>query len=404
MFQQLLLSVLLWQAPSFVEQSITSANEAISKEPNQPAGYNDLALALVRKARQTGDASFIGSAEAAVAQSLKLAPANFDARRARVAIRVAQHRYEDALEEAEALRKARPDDNTVYEFIAAASNAVGDYPQAEKSAQRMLDLRSVNVAGFESGAAVREIIGFPAPAIEWWQSALHLVSDRDSEERAFINVQMARIYRETGKYPSAAECAQNALRLEPDYPAALVELARVRIEQKRFPEAASLLQTRLKKGADLESLYWLASSRERMGAANPWAEFETAALKSANQPLNANALLIRYLAEHGKADQAIRIAEKSLERRHDLATRQAYAVALARAGRNQDALKEIRVALEPGFLDASLYFDAGMIAKEQDDREAATVYFKKAFELGSDGMFSTEIMKQLGSLSMLAPN
>lgn len=409
MIHQVFLSLLLWQAqPSFIEQSIATANEEIAKEPNQPEGYNDLALALVRKVRETGDPSFALKAEGAIAKSLKLEPANFGARRARVAARLAEHRYEDALEEAEALRKQRPDDNPIYGYIAESEMALGNYEKAEKSVQRMLDLHKVNGPGFEYGATLRELIGFPDAAIDWWKSAASLVSDRDIEERAYIYSQLARVYRETGKYTPGAECAQQALKLEPDYPLALLELARIRIEQKQGDAAIVLLQSRLAKSKDLTSLYWLAVAQEQAGhpaeAIAAYDHFEKQARLAAGSPVNANPLLIRYLAEHGKAADAVGMAAALLQRRHDIFTREAYAIALARAGKADQALEEIRKALAPGFLDARLYLDAGMIAKQNKDNEAAAGYFKKAFELGSSGFYSGEILKQLGSLADSATN
>jgi tetratricopeptide (TPR) repeat protein len=345
----LLLSALVWQAPSFIEQSIASANEEITKEPRQPDGYNDLAMALVRKSRETGDLSYVDRAEIEIGKSLKLEAANFGARRARVAARMAQHRYEDALEEAEALKKQRPDDNPLYGYISEAEIARGNYAKAEEAIQRMLDLRSVNGPGYESGAALRELIGFPDAALDWFRSALHLVSDRDIEERAYIYSQMARVYRETGKYESGAECAQEALKLEPDYPAALFELARIRIEQRQTPEAVKLLRTRLAKGRDLASLYWLAVALQQPGdsgdGAAASAEFEKEARQSAGTPLNADALLIRFLAEHGKVSEAVEMGKAALARRHDLFTRQAYAIALAKAGQPAEALAQIRQAM-----------------------------------------------------------
>jgi tetratricopeptide (TPR) repeat protein len=404
----LLLSAFLWQSPSFIEQSISSAHEEIAKEPNQPEGYNDLAAALVRKWRQTGDQSFVEQAEAAVAKSLKVDAANFGARRARVSVRLAQRRYQDALEEAEALRKQRPDDNPVYAFIAEAEIALGNYSEAEKAVQRMLDLRSVNAPGFESGAAVREMIGYPDGALEWWRSAINLVSDRDKEERAYIYSQMARIYRETGKYEAGVDCAQQSLKLEQDYPPALFELARIRIEQKRNDAAISLLRTRLSKGPDLASLYWLSVAQQQSGnmpeATMGFADFERQARVAAGSSFNTDALLIKYLTDHGKTPDAIGIAETALRRHQDLFTRESYALALARAGRPSEALEQIRKAIEPGFLDVNLYFDAGMIAKQQKDADAAAIYFKKAFELGSAGFYSSEILKQLSLTTNSAGN
>jgi tetratricopeptide (TPR) repeat protein len=388
MFQHVLFAVLLWQSPStsFVEQSISSANESIAKEPDKPGGYNDLALALIRKQRETGDYTFLAKAEAAIQKSLKLEPANFDGRRARVALRLRQRRYEDALEEAEALRKQRPDDNPIYAYISEADLALGNYAGAEQAVQRMLDLRSVNSPGYEAGAMVRESIGFPDGALEWWSAALHLVSDRDHEERAHILSQMARVYRETGKYPQAVDSVQQAVSLVPGYPSALLEMARIRLDQQDTKGAVALL----KAGRDLESLYWLDVAQGTNG------EFERRAMAAADSPMNENALLVRYLAEHGKAEDAIRISEASLARRHDVRTLHAYAVALDRAGRTAEALEQIQKAMQPGLLDASLYFDAGLIAEDNHNPELAKGFLRRCFEISTSGPKSSEALKQLG--------
>jgi cytochrome c-type biogenesis protein CcmH/NrfG len=53
----LLLSAITAQAshPSPAQNAIAAAREQIQKNPKQSQGYNDLAKALVRRARETGD-------------------------------------------------------------------------------------------------------------------------------------------------------------------------------------------------------------------------------------------------------------------------------------------------------------------------------------------------------------
>ena len=374
---------------SFLDQSIQSAKEKIAKEPARTEGYNELALALTRKERETGDAAFLIQAESAVQKSLKLEPANFDARKARVAIRLRQHRFEDALEEAQALKKQMPDDNPIYGFISEAQLALGNYAAAESAVQFMINLRQVNGPGHERGAIVRECIGFPDAAIEWWNSALHLSSERDTEERSYIHSQLTRVYREIGKYDAALESAHQALALHPDYPPALFELARVYIDQGKGAEAAALL----KKRSSLENDYWLARAYElahdpRTGAS--WATFETSARAAATKPANVNALLIRYLADHSKPTEALAVPH-----RQDIVSLDAYAWAQHKAGENNKALEQIQKALEPGLRDAALYYDAAQIARAANQSAKATEYLKKSFEINTNSPLAAETLKQL---------
>jgi tetratricopeptide (TPR) repeat protein len=387
----LFLLLFSFQNPSFLDQSIHSARERIAREPKHPDGYNDLALALARKERETGDPEFLQQADDAVASSLRIQPANFEGRKARVAIRLRQHRYEDALEEALALNQQTPDDNALYGFISEAQIALGNYKEAEAAVQRMIDLRPVNGPGMERGAVIRELIGYPEAALDWWNSALHLMADRDSEARAFILTQMARIHRETGKYEAAGGYAQQALTLVPGYPPGLEELARILIDQDKGSEAAPLLRRRLKAGPSVAALYWLARAED---SAMAGAEFEKAASGA-----EGSALLIRYLTEHGRAAQAVEAGRAAAKRHHDLFTLDAYAWALFQSGKPVEAKEQMARALAPGMRDAELFYHAGAIAKAAGDAAAAVKYFKHSLEINASSPVSGRVIQELAGMA-----
>jgi hypothetical protein len=86
---------------------IAMAKQQIAQNPAQPDGYVSLSLALVKAARATDCDEYLKQADQAVADSLRIAPANsaanFEARKALVAVRLAEARYTEALVEAQAL-------------------------------------------------------------------------------------------------------------------------------------------------------------------------------------------------------------------------------------------------------------------------------------------------------------
>ncbi|MGI8988767.1 MAG: tetratricopeptide repeat protein [Bryobacteraceae bacterium] len=219
-------------ASPYVEQRIASAGEIIQKDKSKPKGYNDLAIALAKRFRETGDPAYLKQAEDAVQESLRLAPANFDGRKARVAIRLQERRYADALEEAQALNKQVPDDNPVYGYIADAQIALGNYAEAEAATQTMLDMHRVNAPALQRGAELREIYGDLEGAREWWNSALRLTSATDTEERAWIATHLAMVDLHAGTLDRAEKILQEILKQEPGYPAAVNALARVRLDSK----------------------------------------------------------------------------------------------------------------------------------------------------------------------------
>jgi tetratricopeptide (TPR) repeat protein len=139
--------------------SIAEAQRAISANPAMPAGYNLLAAALLRRARETSDASYIEQAESAVAKSLQLDPNNFETQRTRVSILLENHEYPAALEQARALNKRIPDDVLTYGLVSVASAEIGNYKEAEEAGQWMLNLRPGNSPALINTGYLREFFG-----------------------------------------------------------------------------------------------------------------------------------------------------------------------------------------------------------------------------------------------------
>ena len=60
---------------------MAAARKEIAKKPVQYAGYNHLAIALSRRARETSDAMYYAQAEEALKKSMELAPADFESQK-----------------------------------------------------------------------------------------------------------------------------------------------------------------------------------------------------------------------------------------------------------------------------------------------------------------------------------
>src|SRR5215471_8043922 len=66
------------------EVSIAAAKQEIQKKPTYFAGYNHLAIALSRRARETSNVDYYAQAEDALKKSQDLAPSNLEAEKIRV--------------------------------------------------------------------------------------------------------------------------------------------------------------------------------------------------------------------------------------------------------------------------------------------------------------------------------
>ena len=85
--------------------------------PKRVDGWNDLALALARRARETGDPAYYAEAWSATERALEIEPGHLEARKMQVWILLGQHEFPRAVEAAEAINKQVPDDVLTYGFL-----------------------------------------------------------------------------------------------------------------------------------------------------------------------------------------------------------------------------------------------------------------------------------------------
>lgn len=364
------------QKLSPAERAITDAKQAIETSPKQAEPYNSLALALARRAREISDITYYAQAEAALKKSLKLAPGNFGAEKTRVWLLLGKHEFAQALEAAKALNQRVPDDVMVHGFLTDANAELGNYDDAEKATNWMLKLRPGNIPGLTRAAYLRELFGDLDGALELMNMALQSTPVSQSEDRAWILTQMAHLRLLAGAPGEAEKLLKQALIAFPGYHYVLGQLAKVRIEQKRYAEAVDLLQQRYQTAPHAENLYDLAVAQELAGqseaAKKAFAEFEAKSLFESNQADNSNHELIFYYADHAHdSTKALEVAQREFARRHDVYTLDAYAWALHVNGREDEARKQIEVALAVGVRDPRILGHGREIARGFGDTTAA---------------------------------
>ena len=345
------------------EQSIAEARTAISEKPAEYAGYNLLAAALVRRAQETSSVAFYSQAEDVVKKSLELAPNNFDGEKVQVSILLGEHQYQAALEGAKALNQRMPDDVMVYGLLTDANVALGNYKDAEDSAQWMLNLRPGNLPALIRAAGLRELFGENEGSYELVQLAYQSTPPTDIPARAALLAQMGRLRFASGNIDSAEKLFQQALTVSPGDPAALGNLAELRIAQKRYPEAVTLLQQRYRSVPRPANLYRLAEAIQLAGqeseAKKAFTEFERQALQESDKKDNANRELIFYYADHAQQPaKALKIAQLEFAWRRDVYTLDAYGWALHVNGQDAEASKQINAALAVGIRDAKFFLHA----------------------------------------------
>ena len=372
------------------ERGMAQATRLIEKNSKNFEAYNALALALSRRARETSDVKYYTQAEETLKKSFEISPANFDGERIRVWLLLGKHEFGMAREEASKLSKKMPDDVMIRGFLTDANVELGNYKEAEDSAQMMLDLKPGNLPGVTRAAYLRELFGEVDGSLELMNMAYQSTAPGEVEDGAWIITQEAHLNLTVGKIAEAEKLSQQALTLFPGYHYALGNLAKVRIQQKRYDEAVDLLRQRYTGAPHAENLYDLADALRLAGrteeAQKAFAEFELKSLLETGRADNSNHELILYYADYAKEPaKALEVAQREYARRHDVFTLDCYAWALHVNGQNQEARKQVTAALAVGIKDARFLRHAGEIALALGDRAPAENYLRQSAELNTVG-------------------
>ena len=157
------------EAPA--QQRIAAAKQQIATDPKKVQAYNELALASLRRTRETADPKYLKDADAALAEGLKLDPEDFQLQKTQVALLLSHHEYAQARDRATVLHRRTPDDVMTFGYLAEAYIALGDYPEAEINAQWMMNMRPNNTPALLVGAKLRMLYGDAQGAIDFLNRA-----------------------------------------------------------------------------------------------------------------------------------------------------------------------------------------------------------------------------------------
>jgi tetratricopeptide (TPR) repeat protein len=383
---------------------IAWAEAAIRAHGDHCQPYNDLAVAYVRRARETGDASNYGQAELAIKKSFQITPDNLEGQKARLMILLGRGEFTAALELAKALNKKTPDDVLVYGLIADAAIELGNYSDAEQAVQWMLDLRPGNVPALLRGARLRWLFGDAEGAMDFYSQAYQQIPPTQGEELAWTLTQMGELQVSIGHIDDARRLLHSALEKFPGYYLTLEGLASVQMAVGHPLEAEQLLRQRNEHFPSATSHYALAKALEGSGktaeANAAYIAFEQEARRMINAPDNANQELVFYHLGHGRDPaEALRIARIEIARRHDVDTLDAYAWALSSNGQYQEAQREIAVALAVGVREAAMFYHAGVISANLGDNASAARYLKASIAIDSTSETGTAAREALDRLA-----
>jgi tetratricopeptide (TPR) repeat protein len=153
---------------------------------------------------------------------------------------VSQHRFEEAILEAQRCLQMRPDDAAMYGIIGDSKLELGNRDEAFAAFERMVALRP-DAASYARISYARELSGDRDGAIRLMTMALEATSPNDVEAIAWHRAQLGGLYFGAGQIDQASREFDHSIYLFGDYPVALEGQARVAHARGRHVAALALL-------------------------------------------------------------------------------------------------------------------------------------------------------------------
>jgi tetratricopeptide (TPR) repeat protein len=380
------------------DKQIQALQDRVKKAPGDYAAYDGLGSAFFQKARETGDIAYYDLAEQTLKKALALTPGDFRAADPLVhmaLVYMGEHRFADALAYAQKAIGTGSGNLAAFAIEGDAYTDMGDYDDAATAYNTVQTLGRA----IASPLAVAYMIdsrmaylcflhGDSAEAVRLMKSAIGaaLQTNVPRENLAWLYFELGERYFQAGDLGNADLSYQSGITADPNHYRSLAGLAKVRAAQGKFEESIRLYQRSIAiipfpvYVAELGDVYKKVGRMKEAQQQFDLVEY-IGHLGKLNQVL-ANRELALFYADHGiKLPQALELARKELEIRHDIYTWDTLAWALYKNGRFQEAAEAISKALGLHINDSLLLFHAGMICHRLGKDSVAEDFLNRAMKI-----------------------
>lgn len=389
------------------DQLIWDYQQRVKQNPADVQGYAVLGAAYLQKARDTGDPTFYGKAQAVIDEALRRDPQNVEALIGAGTLANARHQFREALQLGEQARALNPSVPRVYGVIADAQTELGMYDEAVATLQTMIDMRP-DLSSFSRISYARELHGDMDGAVEMMQAAVQ-AGGPATENSAWVRVQLGNLFFNKGDLAAAERQYNGTLEILPDYVYAQAGLAHVRAAQGKNDEAISLYQQAIARMPLPEFVIGLGELYQASGKpADAAKQYDL--VRAMQQLFKSNGVdtdleLALFDADHGAdANATVALARAAYARRPSIKAADTLAWALFKAGNLPEARRYADEALRLKTQDATMLFHAGMIAQAQGDTAAARERLDAALALNPhfSPLFAPQARQALAALSAAA--
>ncbi len=366
------------RTPNVVGETVLASEKA----NDSAKSYNKIAAGFIRQARETGDFSLNTKAENAIEKAIELEPENFDSVKLKASLHLTFHRFAEALELGTKLDNENPNNSFVYGVLTDANVELGNYAEAVKFAQKMVDLKP-NMSSYTRVAYLRSLHGDSVGAIESYRLATRIADPQDLEAQAWCNVHSGDEFYKIGNFIEAEKSYDTALKIFPNYAAAYVGKAKVRAVDNDFETAIRFFTEAQNRVPLTETVVLLGDVYAKTGNADKAKQqYELAEVIEQKFGTTDQRRIAQMHADNDvKLPEALAIAEREHAIRKDIFTADIYAWCLYKNGNLIDAKNIISEALRLKTNEAKFYYHAGMIDKSLGNKKEAERLLKLALQL-----------------------
>ncbi|MGH2774281.1 MAG: tetratricopeptide repeat protein [Actinomycetota bacterium] len=366
-----------------LDDTIAGLQQRLRTETDDALSLSRLGLAYIQKARISTDSSFYPKAQEVLRRSLEAQPGdNFEAMVGLGALALARHDFKRALEWGGRARDFNPHNAQVLGLLGDAYLELGRYRAADRAFQDMIDLRP-DLSSYARVSYARELRGDTIGAVEAMKFARSAAGE--SSDESWTGYQLGELFFNSGEYDRAKGFYSEARRLDPVSVLPAVGLARVAGATGDVDRAIRILKRVTRRQPFGEYLVLLG---DLLGAADRPAEAKaqyelatTIAQLYRSNGVNVDLEQALFDADHGRAEDALRVARAEYERRRSVHVADALAWALHANGDYETAARFSREALRLGTRSALFHYHAGMIAMKLGRRAGAIEHLSTSLEI-----------------------
>lgn len=375
-----------------LQQEIAFYQTKVRQTPDSGLNLTALAQAYLKMAKATGENNWYLLAEQAANRSLSQLP--FHNQGAVIVLaRVAQarHDFTEAIRLSEQVLKSQPTNDNALAILVTANLAMGKLSEAKTAADTLVN-KIPTQGNLTLQALVLVAQGEDKAAITTFQNALATEEPGELGTSAWTRVLLGQFYYRRGQLELAEQLYQEALRIIPRYPLALLHLAELETRKGNYRQAESLYAQVLPNSQTSSSTFDHAVLRGRAKllqlqgkaaeASQLFSQAETL-LRQENAAGHNNGSfghrreLARLLLEKNNPQdtaEALSLMQEEIKIRRDAQTLDTLAWAWLRSGNLTAAQQAIQAALRLGTRDAGIFYRAGMIAQALGNQQQAVNY------------------------------